>query len=573
MDQKRRLVIKGIAGGAAASLVGCGGGHEGERTSSNRRSGTGSHDAPSVSFRHGVASGDPLVDRVILWTRITPVGFSTAAVPVSATVASDPEMRAVIARFEATAHRNSDYCVKIDAGPLPTDQWFYYRFYAGGQGSPIGRTRTLPPPGASVDRARFAMVSCAAYTKGYFSVYRALACQDIDFVLHLGDYIYEYGAGGYPAYPLGSFPGLPSRPVQPTHETVTLHDYRTRYAHYREDPDLRALHQQFPFIAVWDDHETANNSYEHGAGNHQPATEGSWAVRKANAQQAYFEWLPIREYAPGNHACIYRRFQFGDLIDLSMLDTRLEGRDKPVDSPLDPARNDPGRHIISESQMQWLLDGLSRSTARWRVIGQQVMFAQLNVAELPTLTHQQALLRGSLAAVNVDQWDGYVADRVQILDHLAASNINNVVVLSGDIHSSWANEIYRNPATLLGDISDPSLAVEFVTPSVTSPGLPPGAAEIAHTLLPVVNPHVRYLEAQSHGFVLIDVDHQRIQAEYSYVTGIKSSERRGQLDPDKTKLLAVRTGESHLRDDGLSISRPRLNVPAPAPAPGDQDAV
>ena len=356
--------------------------------------------------------------------------------------------------------------------------------------------------------------------------------------LHLGDYIYEYGAGEY-----GDFP---DRDPLPAHEMVSLSDYRQRHAQYKTDQDLQAIHQQFPMIAVWDDHESSNDSYRDGAENHQPLTEGDWETRKQIAQQAYFEWLPIRPREPGNHSVIYRRFQFGDLLDLTMLDTRLEGRDEQLTIPADPARNDEDRHLISAEQMDFLLDSLSASTSQWRFIGQQVMFAQLNIAELPSLSEGQAQLRGNLSAINMDQWDGYAADRLKILNHIDDNNIDNVVILTGDIHTSWASEIYRNPGSLLGDLFDKPLAAELVTPAVTSPGFPEGAAEVAGVLIPVVNPHIRYVEAKSRGFILVDVDRQRTQGEFYYAQSIESFDLRGQIDTSKTKVVAVKSGDSRI---------------------------
>jgi len=392
-------------------------------------------------------------------------------------------------------------------------------------------------------------VSCSNYPNGFFSVYRAVANQaDLDFVLHLGDYIYEYGAGEY-----GDFP---ERDPQPPHEMVALSDYRQRHAQYKTDQDLQAIHQQFPMIAVWDDHESTNDSYRDGAENHQPLTEGDWETRKQIAQQAYFEWLPIRPREPGNNSVIYRRFQFGDLRDLTMLDTRLEGRDEQLTIPADPARNDEDRHLISAEQMDFLLDSLSASTSQWRFIGQQVMFAQLNIAELPTLDERSAQLRGNLSAINMDQWDGYAADRLKILNHIDDNNIDNVVILTGDIHTSWASEIYRNPGSLVGDLFDRPLAAELVTPAVTSPGFPDGAAEVAGVLIPVVNPHIRYVEAKSRGFILVDVDRQRTQGEFYYAQSIESFDLRGQIDTSKTKVVAVKSGDSRIVED-LPPSRPR----------------
>ena len=565
MDSKRRVLVKALGAGGTLALAGCGGGSSSSAAPGNTPSTPTANlpDAlpvtavPAVAFLHGVASGDPLSDRVMLWTRVTPA--VEGDIPVQLTVATDQAMSQPVAVYAATASADLDYCVKVDADGLQPDRWYYYQFSVGSQTSAVGRTRTFPESSDFIDRARFAVVSCANYPFGFFSVYRAVAeHSDLDFVVHLGDYLYEYGPGEY-----GDFP---ERDPLPPQEMVSLSDYRQRHAQYKTDEDLQAVHQQFPMIAVWDDHESTDNSHRDGAENHQPLTEGDWDARKAVSQQAYFEWLPIRPREAGNYSVIYRQFQFGDLIDLTMLDTRLEGRDEQLGVPLDPARNSEDRHLISATQMDFLLDSLSQSSAKWRFIGQQVMFGQLNIAELPSLTEDQAQLRSNLSAINMDQWDGYAADRLKILNHIDDNNIDNVVVLTGDIHTSWATEIYRNPASLLGDLFDKPLAAEFVTPAVTSPGFPAGAAELAGILVPVVNPHIRYVEAKSRGFILVDVTREQSQAEFYYVQSIESFDLRGQIDTSKTKVVTVKSGDSRLIEDG-PVSRPRtfrtaLNNPA-----------
>lgn len=312
-------------------------------------------------------------------------------------------------------------------------------------------------------------------------------------------------------------------------------------------------------ICIWDDHESANNSFRDGAENHTEATEGSWDDRRSASVQAYFEWMPVRTFATESQR-LWRRFAFGNLVDLFMLDTRLEGRDRQVDSPASPERFNAERHLIGSAQMDWLTGGLANSTASWRVLGQQVMFSELNVARTLDAARllgmeDEVAFNGQLAALNVDQWDGYVSDRERILDTLAANGTENTVILTGDIHTSWANEVYPSDS-LSGSLLAEPLAAELVTPSVTSPGFPPELAPLAEAAVPVANPHVRYLELASPGFILVDVTAERVQAEFLYVTTISDQDRRGQLDSDKTKVVAVNSGSSRIVQD-LPRSLPR----------------
>ncbi|MDX1757480.1 MAG: alkaline phosphatase D family protein [Marinobacter sp.] len=564
MDNRRRNVLKGLAAASFTStLAACNGSSNEPREqqvagdSANR--GASPKPPVAVAFHHGVASGDPLADRVILWTRVTPteeLPRNVGSVAVNLVVARDPELRDVVHRYQAETSAERDFCVKVDAEGLAPDAWYYYQFRVGSVRSPVGRTRTFPAAGARAERSRFAVVSCSNFAYGLFSVYRAVAQQsDLDFVLHLGDYVYEYGAGEY-----GAFPG---RDPEPAHEMVLLDDYRQRHAQYKTDAELQGVHQQFPMICIWDDHESANDSYKEGAENHSEASEGNWAERKVAAIRAYFEWMPIRQL-PANAQRLWRQFAFGDLIDLFMLDTRLEGRDVQVDSPVSADRSSPDRRLVSDEQMQWLQDGLTASSANWRFIGQQVMFAELNVAR--TVLEAQTLglpapdtFNDQLAVLNVDQWDGYVADRDKILQTLGDQGIDNTVILTGDIHTSWANEVYVDNS-LIGNALTSPVAAEFVAPSVTSPGLEEfltdSGADIAAVAARLANPHMKYTELKSRGFVLMDVTRERAQAEYYYVASIAEQDRLGELDTTKTKVVGVDSGSSEIYQD-RELSSPR----------------
>lgn len=552
MDKQRRVVLKGLAVTSFGALTACGGASGSGGTTSVAGPGNVSGDSersPAVAFNHGVASGDPLADRVILWTRVTPtqsLARDAGIIPVRVTIARDRDMQEKVGQVNTSTGPAQDFCVKVDVAGLQPDSWYYYQFSVGDQTSAVGRTRTFPDSGMPAERARFAVVSCSNYAFGLFSVYKAVSEQDdLDFILHLGDYIYEYGPGEY-----GDFPG---REPLPAHEILDLADYRQRHAQYKTDRNLQAVHQQFPMICVWDDHESANDSYVDGAENHDEATEGAWAGRRLSAIQAYFEWLPIREVST-EMGRIWRRFEFGNLIDLFMLDTRLEGRDLQASSPADPARFDDERRIMSERQMNWLREGLVASSAQWRMIGQQVMFAELNVVR--TLDAARTLgmddlaaFNGQLLSLNVDQWDGYVADREAILQTLAGDSIDNTVFFTGDIHTSWANEVYADSGNLLENTITGPLAAEFVTPSVTSPGFPAEIAGLAEVAVQLANPHMKYVELESPGFILVDVTPERTQAEFLYVQNISSADQLGDLDPAMTKVVGVDSGNSRIYQD------------------------
>jgi alkaline phosphatase D len=445
---------------------------------------------PTEEFRHGVASGDPLTNAVILWTRVTPA----EAGPVDLTweVASDHNLRNVVQSGLATTDASRDYTVKVDAGGLTPGRTYYYRFYTDHGQSLVGRTRTLPE--GRLDNLRFGVLSCSSYPHGYFHAYRHAAERlDLDAAVHLGDYIYEYGNDVY-----GS-----ARWVEPDRDIVFLDEYRTRHAHYRLDPDLQAIHQMVPFIAVWDDHESANDSWQQGAENHDQETQGDWHARKDASVQAYAEWLPIREQP--DPLKIWRSFQFGDLVELIMLDTRLWGRDAPVDDR--DNLDDPTRRLLGDDQKAWLAERLMSTSARWKVLGQQVMMGQLLVGGSP---------------LNLDQWDGYPRTRHWLLSLLRDAGIDDVVVLTGDIHSSWANDLSTDPldpAVYDPETGEGSVAVEFVTTSVTSPAL----ADTGGTLSDIVrsqNPHVKYLNLLNRGFMVVDVTRERAQADWYHLDGI-----------------------------------------------------
>jgi alkaline phosphatase D len=466
-------------------------------------------------FLHGVASGDPLPDGVILWTRVS---GQSGPVEVRWTVARDLALTDVVSTGTVTANAERDHTVKVDVRGLEPGCWYFYRFEALGACSLTGRTKTAPSGG--VERLRFGVASCSSYQHGFFNAYARLAERDdLDAVLHLGDYVYEYAPGEYGEV----------RDHEPPVEMVSLEEYRGRYAQYRLDPDLRRLHQLLPMIATWDDHESTDNSWRDGAHNHNPEEgEGDWAVRKAISMRVYEEWMPIRVDDP---AVIYRSFSYGDLLDIVVLDTRLEGRDEQVGTLgatiAESEISNPDRQLISADQRRYLFGALSSSTARWRFIAQQVMVGQLNAGGLPNLEDLLGIERPDFPgfrltdggnALNPDQWDGYLAERRRLLDHIAGEGIGNVVVLTGDIHSSWAIDLTTDPydpATYNPLTGEGSIAAEIVTTSVTSEAfefLGPAVTGVQEAAK-VGNPHIKWVDLSRKGYTVLDVTPERVQAE------------------------------------------------------------
>jgi alkaline phosphatase D len=477
------------------------------------------------AFLHGVASGDPLPDGVLLWTRVTP---TAEAVPgsglgpdteVSWIVARDKALTNIVAKGSTTATAASDHTVKADIRGLEpaTDYWF--RFSAGATDSPVARTRTAPAASASVAGLRFGVVSCANWEGGYFSSYRHLAARgDLDAWLHLGDYIYEYGTGEYGTR------GTVVRQTAPTHEILTLADYRIRHGKYKTDPDLQALHAKAPVIAIWDDHEIANDAWSGGAENHTEGAEGTWAARQAAAKQAYFEWMPVRPAIAGT---TYRRLRFGKLADLSLLDLRSfrSQQVKVGNGEVD----DPDRTLTGRAQLDWLKAGLKSSDTTWRLVGNSVMISPFAIGSLTAdLLKPLAKLMGlpqEGLALNPDQWDGYTDDRRELLAHLRSNAIRNTVFLTGDIHMAWANDVPVDAGTYP---LSASAATEFVVTSVTSDNLddivkvPEGTVSaIAAPIIKAANRHVHWVDTDRHGYGVLDITAERAQMDY-YVLSDKA---------------------------------------------------
>jgi alkaline phosphatase D len=560
-DESRRSFVRQLALGATAlgtlPLAACG----------------GSDSEPDVKFLHGVASGDPLSDRIILWTRITPPAGHTADIPVQWEVATDAAFGTIVAKGQANATAAKDFTVKVDATGLQPATGYHYRFSAYAARSASARTRTLPT--GSVAQVKLAVFSCANYPAGYFNAYADAARRnDLDATVHLGDYLYEYPRGGYAsanAEQLG-------RLSQPATEILTLTDYRTRHAQYKSDPDLQALHAAAPMIAVWDDHEIANDTWANGAENHQSATEGSFAARKAAALQAYHEWMPTRNAQPD---LIYRSFNFGNLVALHMLDTRVIAREEPADytrfftangfdsTGFAAAVGAPTRQLLGAAQTQWLQQQMAASSATWQVLGQQVLMGRMNIpapilietiqpgagvtvsqyaalvakaqtAPATLTAAEKAILAQPSIPYNLDAWDGYQAARETVLGMARGLN-KNLVVLAGDTHNAWANE--------LADMGGNAVGVEFATSSVSSPGfeeyLPKeNPAMLAGALQQLISP-LKYCDTSRRGYMVVTATATECRADFVYVSTITS--RNYTASTDKSlKVLAGASGRGRI---------------------------
>jgi alkaline phosphatase D len=499
----------------------------------------------SVAFVHGVASGDPRSDGVVIWTRVTPTDPTVRAIRVDWSVWRDGDTAASVAWGTVETGPDRDFTVKVPVAGLQPGVDYRFAFTAGESRSPHGRTRTLPEGPTS--EVVLAVASCQLYPGGLFNAWDAVSkLERVDAVVHLGDYIYEYGAEP-DAYGMASGARL-NRVPQPAHEIVSLADYRTRHAQYKSDPDLQAAHARAPFICVWDDHEVTNDAWTQGAENHTPSTEGDYATRKAAALKAYFEWMPIREPAGGlTPEAIYRSFDFGDLASLLMVETRLLARgeqlryqtDMPVaDGRPDVAafearRNNPARDLLGESQRDWIKSTLSASRASgkpWQVIGNQVVMARVQGPDVTTMANplQIAGLLATLPAAvraqvrqsidlfklgvpfNLDSWDGYPAGRERLYAAFAEAGVQPIV-LAGDSHAFWVDD--------LKDAAGARRGVEFGTSAISSPSpgdavprLPLGAA------LMQANDEVVFCDQSAKGFVLLTLTPDQARAELRTVS-------------------------------------------------------
>jgi alkaline phosphatase D len=475
-------------------------------------------------FYHGVASGDPMFDRVIIWTKVTP-GYNKDVL-VKWEVATDETFNNVINLGTLKAKKENDFTVQVDVPGLQAYTKYYYRFEALGKKSIVGKTRTAPK--STVDSLKFVLVTGCNFEAGYFNAYARIAERnDLTAVIHTGDYIYEYPHKKYGSTTLDTTFG---RFVIPDNELLDLEDYRLRYARYRLDKDLRKAHQNHPFIIVWDDHEIANDCYVDGAQNHQPELEGDWNARKAAAKKAFYEWFPIRGKK------VYRKFNFGNLTDLIMLDERLEGRTKQL-AMSDPNLADSSRTILGKKQYHWFTEQLLNSGARWKLIGNQVILSRWNIKR----SHQKMYKFK-------DKWPGYPFERNKILGFIKYNKIDNIVILSGDFHSSMAFDVTDAPLNKNKYEEPQALAVEVVTPSVTSANydfyLPLDSVKAIENMYinDPKNTHLKYVDLVNHGYLLVTVKKDEVKSDWYFVDRIDTVSQKEYL----AKSLYVRNKENRL---------------------------
>ncbi|MFJ5924418.1 alkaline phosphatase D family protein [Kitasatospora sp. NPDC092948] len=459
-------------------------------------------------FTLGVASGDPLPDAVVLWTRLAPRPLEPGAgmppagnVKVGWEVARDERFRRIERRGTARAHAEFNWSVHVDVDGLEAGRAYWYRFTVGQWSTPAARTRTAPSHGRKLDSTKIGLVSCQAYEDGYFTAYRHLAQEDLDAVFHVGDYIYEYGidsAGGDRKYTDRVLPAALD------HETTTLADYRLRYSLYKTDPDLQAAHAAHPWYVTWDDHEVENN-YANGIPekNQDPAP---FVARRAAAYRAYWENQPLRMPKPaGTELTLYRRFQYGQLAQFDILDTRQYRDDQANGDGWQyptPESEDPKRTLMGATQERWFADGLRRSKALWNVVPQQVVFSR------------RKNTTAASSKLSMDAWDGYPAARERFLTAVEQAGVQNLVLLTGDVHVAYALDVKRN----FDDPNSRTVGVEFVGTSISSDG--DGEAHPSNwATLTAANPHMKFYDGRR-GYTVVTLDRHQARADYRAVTHI-----------------------------------------------------
>lgn len=456
-------------------------------------------------FSLGVASGDPLPDGVVLWTRLAPDPLNGGGMPqqnvlVQWQVAADENMRQIVRSGTQMATPEFAHSVHVEVQGLQPNRWYWYQFRVGNEVSQIGRTRTAPAPGDRLNQLNFAFVTCQKWEDGFYSAYRRLAEEELDLVFHLGDYIYEYGINS-----TGGVRNV-SLPEQYREETKTLEQYRLRYALYKTDPDLQKAHALFPFVVTWDDHEVDNDYTDAISENNDPVED--FLRRRAAAYQSFYEHLPLRRFSVprGPELRLYRRLTFGDLATFSVLDTRQYRSDHPCDDGETPrclAALDPSKTMTGDRQERWLFDGLDRSQTRWNILAQQVLMAELD--------HQV----GPGEIFWNDSWDGYPLARNRVLNYIADRKIANPVVITGDWHSTFVNDLKLD----FKDPNSPTVAAEFVTPSLTTNGDRIVYGPYYGPFIPE-NPHIKFFDGDRRGYFRVNLNRERWQTDLRIVTTV-----------------------------------------------------
>ncbi|MGV6802307.1 MAG: alkaline phosphatase D family protein [bacterium] len=527
----RREALRGVVtGGALFGAASCGTSKPAAYQSGKR--------APDSVFAHGIASGDPLQDGFIIWTRIVAAEENAQTAAVKWEVSEHPDFAApnIVASGEIQPQAASDWTIKADVRKLKPATTYFYRFITAQGTSPIGKTKTLPD--GPIDQARFAIVSCASWPHGFFNGYDHIARNpDFDAVIHLGDYIYEYGIDGYG----GAYGKKIGRNHEPSHEAVTLADYRMRHAQYKTDTDLQAMHAAHPVILLWDDHEVANNSWEGGAQNHQ-LDEGQWEDRRRAAMQAYYEWMPVREATSiQDRHHLYKAYRWGDLLTIATIETRLTARAEqiepdeilPPNASVDEANNlknnllgAKDRYLLGDAQLDFVTQTLKQSKQRgepWRLIANQVLMSKVSTPDLTPYVSEEVMqsiekdwpgirnwVTNSVHRLPLysDTWSGYPWARERLYNHLADNGVDDILVLTGDAHEFWANDLYDNSGSKMG--------VELGTSSITSQTveeyLGDATADMA-LLITRENNEVRYYDPLAKGYIDLTLTHKGASAE------------------------------------------------------------
>ena len=497
-------------------------------------------------FYHGVASGDPLPNAVIIWTRVTPDDSLSTSIPVTWEIAGDLGFTNIIQSGTSNALDSRDYTVKLDIAGLQANTYYYYRFGALGKESVIGRTKTAPD--GDRDRIRMAFVSCSDYRQGYFTAMKKLADRnDLDAVVHLGDYIYE--AGG----------GPPEREHDPNFEIYRLQDYRARLSQYRLDSNLQRCHQVHPWINIWDDHDIVVDALTDTSYRHNASIHGLYRDRKQAAVQAFREWLPVRDPIPLQDDFFknWRHLPYGNLLDLYLLDVRLYDRDRFADDVNDSIYGDPDAKILGPDQLAWINGELAQSQARWKVLGNQLQISQFVVGNVPLV---------------FENWDGYPVERQNFFDNIINNGVDNVVFCTGDFHVSFANDLTPNPFNVFQYnplTGEGAIGVEFIVPSVTGDNFDEGndfglgSAALASGLIQSGNWHTKFVELEGHGYVLLDLDSSRAQAEFWHMSDITDP---ANFTENLAAIWQAVDQENHL-SQGSAASSPISGIPLPPPAP------